>query len=97
MRATLLLPLAFALALANPVGADHCTTWSTDPDVELDTNPTGVGPRYYVDNDPVNLPCCPFGSWWVYEESNGIPGLQRSDEERDDTCHGMIRADTIIF
>jgi hypothetical protein len=36
-------------------------------------------------------------STWVYEESNGIDGLQRGDEIVDDTCHGMIASDTIVL
>lgn len=91
--------LLFVLAVVGPVDADHCATWSTDGDVEVDTNPSGAPlvPRFYVDNDPVNLPCCVLGSWWVYQESNGIPGLQRLDEERDQTCHGMIAPDTVVL
>lgn len=100
MRA-ILLPTAFALALvATSANADHCSTWSTDDDVEYDTNPGGALPiaRYYVDNDPCQPSTgCAFGSWWIYEESNGIDGLQRDDEVVDDTCHGLIDGDTIIF
>lgn len=36
-------------------------------------------------------------SVWYYEESNDIPGLQRGDEVVDDTCHGMIQSDSILF
>lgn len=39
---------------------------------------------------------CLFSVWFYYE-TNGIPGLQRGDEEHDDTCHGMIESDTILF
>lgn len=88
--------ILLVLALCVPASADHCTTWSSDDDVELDTNPFGLpGPRYYYDNDPANLPCCVLGVWFVYEESNGIDGLQRGDEAVDNTCHGMIAPDTI--
>lgn len=46
--------------------------------------------RYYVDYDAM------FEIWWIYEEANGIPGLQRVDEVRmDETCgHG---GDYIVF
>lgn len=39
---------------------------------------------------------CLFSNWF-YEESNGIPGLQRGDDVVDDTCHGLIDADTFVF
>ena len=45
-----------------------------------------------MDND-LCQPDCLF-SIWLYQESNGIPGLQRGDEVVDNTCHGMIEADT---
>lgn len=42
---------------------------------------------------------CELWGYWVlvYVESNGIPGLQHTDELRDDTCHGLIRPDTRIL
>ena len=85
---TVLLTLT-TLAIALPAGsAEHCTTYSTSVP-ELDT--TQFGGAYYWDNDVV------VGvSTWVYEETNNIVGLQRGDEVHDDTCHGMIEADTII-
>lgn len=36
-------------------------------------------------------------SVWTYTESNDIPGLQRGDEVKDDTCRGMIQSDTLTF
>lgn len=91
---TILLTLTL-LALALPASADHCVTWSTSTP-EIETNPLGIdGVRtLYIFNDETW--CCLF-SIWIYEETNGIPGAQRGDEVVDDTCHGMIRADTIIF
>lgn len=63
--------------------------------------------RYYVARDP---PPCPslielctigpdlvgFGTYWIYEESNGLIGLQRDDEVVvSESCgHG---GDTIVF
>jgi hypothetical protein len=90
-----LLILAATLALAIPVDASHCTTWTTTRE-EANTNPLGVdGIRtLYVFNDETW--CCLF-SIWVYEETNGIPGAQRGDEVVDDTCHGMIASDTIVL
>lgn len=92
MRAKLLLILLACLPLALPAVADHCEGYQTSSP-EADTGTTAAG-RYYVDVDisqfdPLAL--------WVYEESNGIDGLQREDEIVDDTCHAGIRGDTIIF
>lgn len=83
----LLIVLAAVLGIAMPIGAEHCTTYtSAQPEVDA--------AGYYVDNDP----CfgCIF-SIWIYQESNGIPGLQRGDEVYDDTCHGMVSPDTIVM
>lgn len=33
----------------------------------------------------------------AFEESNGIPGLQRQDGSRDDTCGGYVDADARII
>ena len=88
---TTLLTLA-AIAIAIPAGAAHCTTWNTSSP-ELDTTP--FGGAYYLDNDLVQPEY--LYSIWIYEESNGFGGLQRGDEVVDDTCHGMIESDTIIF
>lgn len=91
----LIIPIALIALLALPAQAEHCRTWTTtDPDVD-----TGIAPgvaRYYFDADATSS-CYDFCTYWIYEEANGIDGLQRGDEIRDDTCHGMIRADTIIF
>ncbi len=82
----LALTVALVVALSGTGNASHCTTWSTsDPEVEA------FG--FYVDND-LCQPQCIF-SIWSYEETNGIPGLQRGDEVRDDTCHWMIESDTL--
>ena len=91
----LVLALSIALALALPAGAEHCTTWSTTtPEIDSDPLGLGVAPRFYVDDDLCHM--CLF-SIWVYQESNGIPGLHRGDEVVDGTCHGLIAADTIIL
>lgn len=62
----------------------------------------------YFDNDPCQLQGCVL-SFWVYQESNGYPGLQRKDVPsrdddaphapwlKDDTCDGLIQPDTILF
>jgi hypothetical protein len=72
--------------------AAECGTTS-DPEVTLDTLVAGT---YYIDADICSGPAC-IGSVWVYQESNGKPGLQRGDEVHDDTCGGLTQADTIIF
>jgi hypothetical protein len=89
------LSLALVLALAGPVGAEHCTTWSTStsgawgPFVE-------AGGHYVFTDCWTYDPECNL-SFWIYEESNGIPGLQREDETHDDTCHGIIPGDRIVL
>lgn len=99
---TILLTLAMMIALAMPVGAEHCVTWSThapEVDTKIASEAAGLD-RYYVADDCFPLIACPMEpifSLWIYEESNGIEGLQRGDEVYDDTCHGMIDGDTIVF
>lgn len=97
---TTLLTLA-ALSIALPASlADHCTTYSAS-DAEITT--TGdEGAIHYVDND-LCQPECGF-SIWLYEESNGLPGLQRSPAAEgnnpyapDNTCHGAYPSDTYWY
>jgi hypothetical protein len=70
-----------------------------DPDIDTDPLGLGVGPRYYAEDgaeDCANTGLC-FFSIWVYQESNGIDGLQRGDEVVDNTCGGGAGpSDTII-
>lgn len=88
----IVLTCVLVLAMISSASADHpCSTWSTwEPEFTADT-PEGT---YYVffhglDGGP---------RWpWIYEESNGIDGLQRRDPLEDGTCHGMIEPDTLIF
>lgn len=66
---------------------------SNTVEAEVDTGETPAG-RFYVDNDFCQ-PGCLF-SVWVYQESNGYDGLQRSDETLEwdpDSCP----SDTILF
>lgn len=49
-----------------------------DPFWEVDTRDTIPGRRSYVDNE-LCVTGDRFVSTWVYEESNGIEGLQRDD------------------
>lgn len=95
-------PLALLLLVAAvPPGlAEHCESYSTsEPEVTTPSDPTtlGVVPTYYHDQDICWSSGTCVSSYWIYEESNGLPGLQREDEIVDDTCHGMIPGDTIVF
>jgi len=100
--AAVLVAAALALlALPPPADAHHCAAWSTsetyiDSGVSavgrVPTGATGAAGVY------VHLGYYHFLlDWWIYQESNGIPGLQRGDSIRDDTCHRMIPPDTVIF
>lgn len=89
-HAPFLLAIGLLAALA-PAQASDCATWTTS---ETDADAAG----YYVINDCWHNDCAKaFFSIWVYEEANGIPGLQRGDEVVNDTCHGQIQADKIIL
>jgi hypothetical protein len=98
MRAILLI-LAAALAIPGPALADTCPA---DPYAYLIEDTTGrLGGDLYVVNDlcqtdPVN-PC--VFSVWVYQETNGHPGLQRGDEVCQDVRCGnpCPVSDTDIF
>lgn len=84
--------LAAVVALAAPVGADECVPTTSNPEIDA---PFGAGDHTYIDND-LCQPDCIF-SVWVYQETNDIPGLQRRDSVKDDTCGGQIDADTFPF
>lgn len=91
------LVLGLVVALTIPSSASGCQPTTSSAFVDTDL---GVGPRYYA-ND-LGWTSCQFGipecgSQYVYEESNGIEGWQRSDDVVDDTCAGIIPSDTIIF
>jgi hypothetical protein len=84
---TTLLTLA-ALGIAIPAFAQECELTTSSPEVDA--------AGFYVDNDACQ-PDCGY-SIWIYQESNGIAGLQRGDEVHDDTCGGAAgESDTIIF
>lgn len=91
-----LVAFAIVFLLASFAEAGHCLTYSTTPpSLTCYDVPSPEAGGYYVDED-----CCVIGcifSIWIYQESNGIPGLQRDDEHVDDTCHGLIEGDTVIF
>lgn len=87
-----ILLLAFALMLPQTGLAQECepSTSTTDETQTVITAETPAG-TFYVATDHCQ-PECIF-SVWVFQESNGIDGLQRNDEVRDDTCGGQIEAD----
>lgn len=92
LTATLALLMLAPLALA-----EECVPTTT-------TGAIAVGDYYVYDacadmTGEGTMECGWWGPWvvWIYEESNGIAGLQRADELRDDTCHGEIAGDTVIF
>ena len=90
-----------ALAIVFPAVADETCYTTSNP--EFDTGHEAqalTGSRYYVDQDVCHV--CGFYSWWIYEESNGIDGLQRDDEVVDDVgqCRRdgtPVSGDTIVF
>lgn len=99
--APILASVVLALLIIQPVDAKHCTTYSTSTtDLEYTVIVVDVvGIIYYPiiycheEND------CEW--WWavgpMYVETNGIPGLQRGDYIKNDTCHGMIQPDWFPF
>lgn len=108
---TILVPIMLALSLAVPAAADGCLWSTSEADVTLagyyvDDATSCSG--HELEHCQVRV--CGFllgGSTcylesagyftWVYEESNGIPGLQRQDEVVDDTCGGQIPGDRILY
>ena len=100
------LAMTAMVALVAPYAlAEHCTEPTLDRNSEeLRINDPETGAViYYLDNDPCQ-PDCGF-SIWIYQETNNIENLQRQDATgdqadeftQDDTCHGMIQPDTIVF
>ena len=63
--------------------AGHCASYSTSDAME-------VSDDHYLVVDA-------FGGVHLYEEKNGIEGLQRQDRGQDDTCHDSIVPDDAIF
>lgn len=97
--------LALVWLLPAAMGETACYTTSA-PEVTL-TDASGViGGDVYVDNDGVPLACwivwwgeCPLLSVWIYQETNGIPGLQRDDEVHSDVagCDDRVAGDHVVF
>lgn len=104
----LFLLLAALTALAVPTGAEACVPTTSEADVEA----AGYYVDDLVSCTDRSFPWCTYvciwqvdvclvetGLWysWVYQESNGIPGLQRHDDMWDDTCGGLIPGDTVVY
>lgn len=78
---TTLLALA-VLAVVAPADAEELKCTTSEPDIDTKET-TGAGqPRFYVDLDGMD-------AVWIYEETNGVAGLQRGDSMKDDT-HGRL-------
>jgi hypothetical protein len=98
LRVSLLVLLTAAALAFAPSGA-ACEASSSQPEVDT-CNVAGLGIDasnggcVYIDND-VCQPECLF-SVWIYCESNGMEGLQRGDEVRDDTCNGAFESDVCM-
>jgi hypothetical protein len=75
---TILLTVA-ALSIAIPAVAKPC--------VLSTSNATPLPGGLYIVNDLCQPGC--ITSIFVYEESNGVGGLQRGDLRVDDTCGGV--------
>ncbi len=86
------------LALVAPALAQECTMTTSDPEIDSGRHFDGA-PRFYVINDQ----CAACGSLslfmtWIYQESNGVDGLQRNDDVATDTCDGAAGpSDTLIW
>lgn len=98
-RLFILTMLPAALVLAGAQAHHTCATWTTsEPQIDTGAASPATGSRHYVAEDCIGRPCpSHLFSFWVYEESNGIDGLQRGDPVVDDTCHGMISPDLLIY
>lgn len=103
MRFVVLLIASLSLMTSAQGEGCHLTTSQADVDTGPLTGPAGV--RHYLVDDCFISSCSPpfsnvhvDGTFYIYEESNGIDGLQRADEIADDTCGGRVGVgDTIIF
>lgn len=102
-----LIPSALMLAALTFAPATvSAACWSTsspeyDTGVATGISLTGGNGRYYADNDVcqafwggVGDQC--LASTWVYEESNGLPGLQRDDDIVSDVRGCGVRGDNIV-
>lgn len=89
---TFLALLAVATLVLGGARADNCTE-EADLTISLPT-----GETYYIMDDSC-LQDCRAVSFWVYQESNGQPGLQRCgwESELPECCDGLYEADTVVI
>lgn len=100
-----LIGVAVSMALVTAhAQVEECLPTTSSENVALltpDTQSVSLGSTqdwlatFYVVND-LCQPQCLF-SVWIYQETNGMEGLQRSDPLHDDTCDGIFASDHIIF
>lgn len=87
--------LLAVLALAGAAGAAWPPACYTDHHALRLDAPQGT---WYVTSDECDAPCL---SLWVYEESNGIEGLQRGNDTIEDHQGGwsteLCPPDTVVF
>lgn len=85
--------LALAALVFGTAAAEHCTGPSTSTPLLTFHWVGGHGAYVVFEADCVaGIELCDL---IVYEEANGVAGLQRLDDHADDTCHGAIPADRI--
>ena len=89
--------LVVAVMFMIPASAEEVCYTTSNPEATI----PGAGPNFggdlYADNDLCQLDC--GYSFWIYEEFNGIAGLQRGDEVVNDVkdCLGEVDSDYIVF
>jgi hypothetical protein len=101
MRTIFLIATAFLLAIPGNALAAECSNTEYRPLVTIQDPLNVVGGDLFVVNDFCQLDGCTF-SIWIYQESNGIIGLQRGDEGEciPHACvhdDGWCAPDTIVF
>lgn len=97
-RAHLTGVLTLGILLTSIAAADECQLTTSEPYLAaaghylvIDCGIAVVGPE--CDGPAFDA----LGIWWVYEEANGVAGLQRNDDIYDDTCGGLYPSDKIVL
>lgn len=95
MKNAMTLALVLTLTLALPATAAPCYTTSA---ADVDTGDLAEERLYVAIDNCIPVVGCAF-SIWVYQETNGIDGLQRRDEVRSDVgaCGDGTEPDTVVF
>lgn len=86
--------LAIITMMAFAGAASGCEPTTASPEVSADIPVAGT---FYVDKDCPSIGGSECISVWIYQESNGILGLQRNDDVHDNTCGGQIDHDTVVL